>query len=636
MNPQNLILPLLLLLPSSILCGSSWSNKPEQQTCASLFQTRKHSAKPPIQQFVMGPLERVLDWDAFSRKLEALQAMGVYAITTDIYWGWVEPEAGRFNWDYYHEYFRRVTRAGLKWVPIFSFHKIGGNVGDNVEIPIPQHVWQRATDMRFRNRHGFESDEHVHFLVPEAYDWYEAVMESFRSTFWDKRESIAKIYVGAGPAGEARYPSYAFAAGWKYPEPGEIQAFGPRAQRSLREFLKVRYQNIEKLNTAWELSFTSFDDPRLGPPTDGEQYLRQGRKMVYGTDIQDWYQFVLENHVFELLHRARRVFLPFAPLTEVDKFQLEHQQSHSLKLFYGSQALSASHRPHFPPYREAEMAGLYWKHRSLNWRLNNPINQQEDFLGDQGSLGLKIAGIHWLHNHPEYPRAAAELAGYTTYQSPLALAAVLGATVTFTCMEMQDGETQGAFSMPRSLIDEVAETSAFMGIPLFGENALAIGGDKGRFENLRRVFGELDIHGFTFLRMHDLVDEGGTPTENAPWYTEQISQRLKTRFGVDTLVPAEVLAKNRYEVRLGHNEPKGDGDPFGNSVAMMPLTSHTWSVDLQVNDPARLSWKFWIVHKDTGEIAYASGWIPSDYLSGYYLKSETFEGFVIHLYDPMN
>lgn len=609
-----------------------WSNKPELTECSDLLVHRTRFVRPPIQQFVMGPLERVTDWDLFSKKLNVLKSLGVHAITTDILWAWVEPEEGHFDWSYYQEYFSRVRAAGLRWVPIFSFHKIGGNVGDNVDVGLPDWAWNKARDMRFVSRTGFVSDEYINFLVPEAYDLYERVMESFRQEFWAHRKSILKIYAGMGPAGELRNPSYSFAAGWDYPQVGEIQAFDPRARQSFVAFLKARYQAIEKLHLEWGLQFSSWEDPAIGPPTDGEQFFKTGRNTPYGRDFLDWYQFTLENHLFEMMHRARRVFLPFGEFTPRETELLQALNHNALTVFYGPSALAKDQRPHFRPGREWEDAKLYWKFRSLEWRVRNPPMPREDFLSAEGSIGVKLAGIHWQHTHPEMPKAAAQAAGYTSYESLLALIRILGGTLTFTCMEMDDSNPMpGSFSAPRQLVEEVAELAQFMDLPHFGENALAMRKNPQGFENLLHVFGSLEIHGFTFLRMGDLVDDLGIPTEIATLYKECITNRNLTRFFYPSqFFPGAVEARG-LELRLVADDPDMRTDPLANSVRMTHAGLGEWFADVEMNNPGRLSWQIWLVDPSTSKILARTPWVRPEHLSVYGWKSSDFEGIVVRL-----
>ena len=56
---------------------------------------------------------------------------------------------------------------------------------------------------------------------------YGDFMKSFRENMADFLEAgiIVDIEVGAGPAGELRYPSYPEAQGWEFPGIGEFQVY---------------------------------------------------------------------------------------------------------------------------------------------------------------------------------------------------------------------------------------------------------------------------------------------------------------------------------------------------------------------------------------------------------------------------
>lgn len=612
-----------------------WTNKPELSACRDFLLHRTRSLRPPIQQFVMGPLERVVDWDAFSRRLAVLKSLGVHAITTDIYWGWVEPAEGRFDWSYYREYLRRVRAAGLRWVPIFSFHKIGGNVGDNVDIAIPSWAWAKFPDGRFIDRHGRQSDEYIHFLESGAYDLYERVMESFRNEFWSERAGIAKIYTGLGPAGELRYPSYIPAFGWVYPQRGELQTFGARAEASFRAFLEARYGNIAALNAAWDWKFSSFEDPRIRPPTDGDHFFKTTQGNAYRRDFLDWQQFVMENHLFEMLHRARRVFLPFQAFTADEQDLIKHQTSNALTLFYGPTAMAEGQRPHFTREKAHHDARIYWKFRSLQWRLKNPCPDRPDFLTSDAAIGAKLAGIHWLHSHPEMPRAAAQTAGYDSYDVLLSLIRVLGATATFTCMEMTDrgdGYPE-SYSEPRSLVGEIAELAQFLDLPLNGENALSMDGNVAGYENLEKVFRELELHGFTLLRMGDLVDAEGTPTPNAESYRASISARRGTQFYYPSDLEPGSLEVRGWEMRILSDDPLMQLAPLENSVRMTYRGSAVWGAEMEIGQPTRLSWKVLLVDTRERKILGETQWMRPEHLSTYVWNDELGERLVVRLPD---
>ncbi|MBI1859419.1 MAG: family 14 glycosylhydrolase [Deltaproteobacteria bacterium] len=292
--------PFTLLLIGSVLSAgprSEWKPRPETHPNGPVG-TRLEALRPAPLHFVMGPLELLTDWDAFRRQLKSLSELGIDGVTTDVWWGRVEPKRGQFDWSYYLKYAQLVKEAGLKWVPILSFHAAGGNVGDNVDEPLPPWVWDIAPDMRFISASGNISREYISFWVPDAYDLYESVMRSFAANFGPFREIIQKIYLSGGPAGEFRFPSYVPAFGWKYPGIGELQLYSHRAVVGFRSWLKRKYGAAEGISKAWGFPVELND---IWPPGDGEQFFRDGVNTVYGRDLLQYQQQVLEEHLFNIL-----------------------------------------------------------------------------------------------------------------------------------------------------------------------------------------------------------------------------------------------------------------------------------------------------------------------------------------------
>jgi hypothetical protein len=69
--------------------------------------------------------------ETFKEQLKTAKAMGVKAVSVDVWWGIVERDGdNRFVWDYYDKVADAIRDAGLHWAPILSFHQCGGNVGD--------------------------------------------------------------------------------------------------------------------------------------------------------------------------------------------------------------------------------------------------------------------------------------------------------------------------------------------------------------------------------------------------------------------------------------------------------------------------------------------------------------------------
>ncbi len=262
--------------------------------------------------YVMMPLTKIQNWHSFREQLKTLKRNGVAGVTTDIWWGDFEARGDNlFDWDYYRQYAQVLRDEGLKWTPILSFHQCGGNVGDDCNVPLPSWVWQLGgrINMVYRDQNGFENGEYIAPWFGRAYEQYGEAFASFGDHFQDFRDIIQKVYISMGPAGELRYPSYNAASGWRYPEPGRIQAHSPLAIRSFQDTLRHKYgQSLDQLNRAWNSALTSWE--QIGPPTDGDQFFRTGIRSAYGRDFMLWYQGSLLEHMKNMSRAAHENLLP--------------------------------------------------------------------------------------------------------------------------------------------------------------------------------------------------------------------------------------------------------------------------------------------------------------------------------------
>ena len=58
----------------------------------------------------------------------------------DVWWGIGEPSPSQYNFAGYKDLIEVVKNAGLKYIPVMSFHQCGGNVGDSCDLPLPTWV----------------------------------------------------------------------------------------------------------------------------------------------------------------------------------------------------------------------------------------------------------------------------------------------------------------------------------------------------------------------------------------------------------------------------------------------------------------------------------------------------------------
>lgn len=143
-------------------------------------------------------------------------------------------------------------------------------------------------------------------------------------------------------------------------------------------------------------------------------------------------------------------------------------------------------------------------------------------------LGVKLAGIHWLHNSSEMPQAAEKAAGYYDYRPILERILSHGAELTYTCLEMDDANKWRApyFSAPKTLVNKMSELALSMGLSISGENALAIRNNRRRYQEIRDVLSRYDYTAFTLLRINTIVDKHGRPTREMAPFREEVIEPL--------------------------------------------------------------------------------------------------------------
>ncbi|USB32576.1 family 14 glycosylhydrolase [Paenibacillus sp. YPG26] len=263
-----------------------------------------------FQAYVMAPLTKINDWNAFKNQLKTLKDSGVYALTTDVWWGDVEAAGdNQFDWSYYKKYADAVSASGLKWVPILSTHTCGGNPGDDCNIPIPSWLWGKgsADEMKYKSETGYVNNEALSPFWSGINKQYNELYASFASNFSSYKGLIAKIYLSGGASGELRYPSYYQAAGWSYPSRGKFQVYTETAKNAFRTAMVSKYGSLSGVNQAWGLQLTS--ESQINPPSDGDAfYSTGGYNTTYGKDFLGWYQGVLENHLGVIAQAAHSNF----------------------------------------------------------------------------------------------------------------------------------------------------------------------------------------------------------------------------------------------------------------------------------------------------------------------------------------
>lgn len=418
---------------------------------------------------VMAPLS-VEDWGAFENALSAVKQYGVDAVSVDVWWGRVEGTAdNQFDWSYYDQLFSKIKAHGLKIVPIMSFHRCGGNVGDDCNIPLPGWLWNKyvgrsfkgivvdGNDLMYKSEQGNFSSEVVQLWADDlVMNEYTDFVNAFKSHFSTYNNDVIEINVSGGSAGELRYPSYnSHDHNTGYPTRGALQSYSRLALQDFQSSMLKKYVSLDGVNAAWGIQLT--DPSQIRPPSDAEGFFnRQDYANIrYGKDFVDWYNQALVNHGLALL-------------TQV------------------TQALTGA----FP----------------------------------NAAMGYKIPGVHWTMTNPAYPRAAEVAAGLIQtsidfnadatghgYANIINLAQTLASNgrrvvIHFTCLEMDDQNYAPPYSLAKSLVFWVAQHAQRLGVTIKGENALSGGitGNHG-WDNIDNAFQYASYTGLTALRIGEVA-----------------------------------------------------------------------------------------------------------------------------------
>ncbi|KAG6742572.1 hypothetical protein POTOM_053444 [Populus tomentosa] len=272
--------------------------------------------------YVMLPLGVVTADNVFEggekleKQLKDLRAAGIDGVMVDVWWGIIEAKGPKqYDWSAYRSLFELVNRCDLKIQAIMSFHQCGGNVGDVVDIPIPQWVrdiGETDPDIFYTNRSGNRNEEYLSLGVDHqplfggrtAIEMYSDYMKSFRENMADFLEAgqIIDIEVGCGAAGELRYPSYPETQGWVFPGIGEFQCYD--------KYLKAEFKEAAKNagHPEWELPD---DAGTYNDKPDSTEFFKQNGTYLTekGKFFLTWYSNKLLMHGDNILDEANKAFV---------------------------------------------------------------------------------------------------------------------------------------------------------------------------------------------------------------------------------------------------------------------------------------------------------------------------------------
>ncbi|OVA13151.1 Glycoside hydrolase [Macleaya cordata] len=404
---------------TSIAVTSKLSSSTPHIKVPNLLSDKEKMLANYIPVFVMLPLDVVTAENVLKNKgdiekqLKQLRSADVDGVMVDVWWGIVESKGPKeYNWSAYRSLFELVKKCGLKLQAIMSFHQCGGNIGDVVNIPIPQWVLkigESNPDIFYTNRSGNRNKEYLTIGVDNqpifggrtAIEIYSDYMKSFRENMEDflKARLITDIEVGLGPAGELRYPSYPESQGWVFPGIGEFQCYDT--------YLKSEFQEaaMQAGHPEWELPDNAWEYNDI-PESTG--FFRSNG--VYLTDrgkfFLTWYSNKLLIHGDQILDEANQAFV-------------------------GCKLTLA-----------AKVSGIHWWYK------------------DKSHAAELTSGYYNLDDRDGYRPIARMISRHY-------------AILNFTCIEMRDSEQSGeAKCGPEELVQQVLSAGWRENIEVAGENAL--------------------------------------------------------------------------------------------------------------------------------------------------------------------
>ncbi|KAL3622097.1 Leucine-rich repeat receptor-like serine/threonine-protein kinase bam2 [Castilleja foliolosa] len=293
-------------------------------------QERDFTDTPYIPVYVMLPLGTInmegelVDPDDLINQLRILKSINVDGVMVDCWWGIVEARAPQlYNWSGYRKLFQIVRDLKLKLQVVMSFHECGGNIDDDVHIPLPQwalEIGSQNPDIFFTDREGRRNHECLTWGIDNkrvlggrtALEVYFDYMKNFRVEFDEFFENgvISKIEIGLGPCGELRYPSHPAKHGWDFPGIGEFQCYDKYLMESLTKAAEVgghlfwgkAPNNAGSYNSKpQDTGFFCYRGCLFSPDRDDFD-------SFYGDFFLEWYSQVLIDHGDMVLALANLVF----------------------------------------------------------------------------------------------------------------------------------------------------------------------------------------------------------------------------------------------------------------------------------------------------------------------------------------
>lgn len=378
----------------------------------------------------------------------------------DCWWGIIERVPRNYDFRAYLAILEVAHQEHVKVAVVTSFHRCGGNVGDDCNINLPGWIISNNNsnpDIFYTDKHLNRNPEYLSLGVDnEKISDNRTPLEMYRNFFIAMKNSFQKyidlgvlstIAIGLGPAGELRYPSYPLQR-WTFPGIGEFQCYD-------RYMLKALYESAQRIGR-----------PDWGHPPDnsGSYNDLPHQAPFFQLDFKEPYgKFFLSFYSQQLAEHARRVF----------------QEARKV----------------FPMGSNPKLAG---KIAGIHWNYNTESHASE-----------LTAGYYHLWNQNGYQTLARVFKEYDI-------------KLDFTCLEMRNSEQPGNCACaPEDLVHFSRETVWNEYVKYGGENALPTGNDAGYDMIVKQssVMGK-KIDSFTYLRMFDWLFQ----TENLRRFTNFVQK----------------------------------------------------------------------------------------------------------------
>lgn len=375
----------------------------------SKLQERDFAGTPYVPVYVLLPLGAInmkcelVDPDGLLKQLRALKSINVDGIMVDCWWGIVEAHVPQeYNWKGYKRLFQMVRELKLKLQVVMSFHECGGNVGDDVCIPLPHwvaEIGRSNPDIFFTDKSGRRNPECLSWGIDKervlrgrtASEVYFDYMRSFRVEFDEFFVDgvISMIEIGLGPCGELRYPSNPVKHGWRYPGVGEFQCYDRYMLKSLTKAAETRGHSFWARGPENAGSYNSRPH-ETGFFCNGGDY-----DSYYGRFFLNWYSRLLINHGDRVLSLAKFAFEGTFITTKLSGIHWWYKTaSHAAELTAGF--YNPSNRDGYAAIME-----MLKKHGvSLNFTLaqmgiSDPHMDSSEALGDPDGLAWQVVNAAW-------------------------------------------------------------------------------------------------------------------------------------------------------------------------------------------------------------------------------------------------